>query len=406
MRLDVLEDQRFSCRTCSNCCRNWHVELLDDEIRALPALAWPEGDPCRSVSPFLKFSGRTYLAHAADGACVYLNRGNGRCRIHEQFGMEAKPLGCRLFPFQIARTFEGQVSVLGRNDCPAIRDNYGQPFDEQRRDIDALARELPLGPAFDPQVLDHLSREQVQAAVEFAVALLNAFPDDRGKVLFLYYFTDWLATQSVEGLSRETLGLGFPEIQGHVQKVLALPAGRVGAIHRLAFRALLAQHLRRDEDVVDGRAWRIPRAIAIARIVLGGGGLPGVGAVFPPGTIRQARLFTGDTHIATASGAFDLHWRMVRLKLASFQFMGRSAGRDFLNGLRGIALLYPFVVATARLRAAGRASAVVDAQDVDFAVGAIDHAVGRQPILRSPLARQLESFVLDPRAFPMIVRRV
>lgn len=406
MRLDVLEDQRFSCRTCSNCCRNWHVELLDNEIDALPKLAWPEGDTLRGVNPFLRFSGRTYLRHAEDSACVFLNRGNGRCRIHEQFGMNAKPLGCRLFPFQIARTFEGRLSVLGRNDCPAIRANFGQPFDEQRRDIESLARELPLAPAFDKEVLDMLSREQVESAVEFVIALLNAFPSDEGKALFLYYFSDWLAMQSVEGLSRETLGRGFPEIQGHIQAVLAQPAGRVGWAHRLAFRAILAQHLRRDEDVVDGRAKRLPRGIQIARVILGGGDLRGAGAVFPPGPVRKARLFTGDAHLAIAPGAFDLHWRMVRRKLASYQFMGRGEGRDFLNGLRGVALLYPLVLAAARLRAAGRASKLVEAEDVDFAVGAIDHAVGRQVLLRSALARRLESAVLDPRAFPQIVRRV
>src|SRR5690349_966384 len=112
MKLRVLEGERFSCQSCTQCCRDWHVELLANEVRDIPALAWPEGDELREkgAGVLKAFAGKTVLAHRANGACIFLNEANGRCRIHEQFGESAKPLGCRLFPFHITPTFRNEVS--------------------------------------------------------------------------------------------------------------------------------------------------------------------------------------------------------------------------------------------------------------------------------------------------------
>src|ERR1700712_265041 len=90
-----------------------------------------EGDPLSRAKKILRHGGKVYLERRADGACLFLNEENGLCRIHEQFGFEAKPLGCRVFPYQIAPTFRGEASVIGRYDCPTVRKNEGRLHAEE-----------------------------------------------------------------------------------------------------------------------------------------------------------------------------------------------------------------------------------------------------------------------------------
>ena len=142
MELSVLPDAHFSCQTCSNCCRNWHVELSAAEIERLKSFVWPAGDPLAGIPFQFRHGGRTYLKHADDHACVFLNRGNKLCRIHEQFGEEAKPLGCQLYPFQITPTFVGDATVTGRYDCPAVRKNEGAPYANSSPQLRRYASQL------------------------------------------------------------------------------------------------------------------------------------------------------------------------------------------------------------------------------------------------------------------------
>src|SRR4051794_18782344 len=121
MKLTVVQGENFSCHSCTNCCRDWHVELLSGEAEQISGLAWGADDPLHGANVLMRHGGKTFLAHRANGACVFLNEANGRCRIHEQFGAEKKPLGCRLFPFQITPTFGSEASVTARFDCPTVR---------------------------------------------------------------------------------------------------------------------------------------------------------------------------------------------------------------------------------------------------------------------------------------------
>src|SRR5262245_10861890 len=131
MKLQVLPDERFSCHSCTNCCRNWHVELISGEAGRIEQLKWPAGDALANQKALLAHAGKTFLSHRPDGSCIFLNLSNGRCRIHEQFGASAKPLGCRLFPFQVQPTFSGDATIIGRYDCPTIRRNEGSPHADE-----------------------------------------------------------------------------------------------------------------------------------------------------------------------------------------------------------------------------------------------------------------------------------
>jgi Fe-S-cluster containining protein len=406
MKLRVLSDARFTCQCCTNCCRGWHVELLAGEKERLENLKWPAGDPLAPAPTMLAHAGKTYLPKQADGACVYLNASNGLCRIHEQFGLEIKPLGCQLYPFRIVPTFEGEASVTFRYDCPTVRKNEGAPAAESLAELKRFAQKLVLPDEFDQQVCGSFDREQITAVCEFVGTLINGFDRNDQRAVFIIQVCDWLHEIAPGELDRPRLAEMFGELKKRVMSALA-GAARLGRgpnlLHRVAFRTLLGIYLRRDEDVLNGHAGRLGRLASMFALVVGFGGFAGLGISHPKGTLRRAKLFAPSIPQPNAKVS-ALHWRMIRAKLESFQFMGSAnPGHDFLAGLRSLALLYPLVLAAARYRAGNRGTQAIDESDIDYAVGAIEHSFGRGAMLRLPFARSLERFLLETETFCKLV---
>ena len=402
MRLQILPDERFSCRSCTDCCRRWYVELFDGEAEKIEKLSWPAGDPLRDRKGLIRHGGKTYLVHESDGACVFLNRGNNLCRIHEQFGVEAKPMACRLYPFQMAPTFAGELSVTARYDCPTVRKNQGDAHTQALGLLEQYAKKGAEARGFDEATRCHLERDQIAAVAEFVSTLIGGFSRNEQRAMFILYLCDVLALTAADELDREALASVFGPMKADIEAP-AKPAGRPGLIHRIAFRTLLAQHLRRDEDILDRRAGRLRRLISMAAFVCGFGGFRGLGVHHPAGSLRRARLFKGEARPSVET--CQLLWRLVRNKLDSFQFMGQANGeRDFLTGLRSLALLYPLVLAAARHHAASRASANVEAQDMDYAVPAIEHSFGRSAVMGFSSMRSLEKLLLDRKSFGRLIQ--
>ena len=406
MKLVVLPDERFSCHSCTNCCRDWHVELLGDEAEKIQALAWNGGDPLSGARVLLRHAGRTFLAHQPDGSCIFLNSANGLCRIHEQFGADAKPLGCRLFPFQIVPTFQGEATVTARFDCPTARRNEGTAHADALAQLKQFADQLPLPGGFDERVCRSFDGDQIEAVCDFAVALMAGFERNDQRALFIAFLADWLSAVKPADLDRAALAGAFGKLKERVESATAAPAKCPGIMHRVAFRTLLGLHLRRDEDVLNGRAGRMSRVNAMILFVFGAGGFHGLGLCHPRGKLRAARLFRAEPDLPDTN-VFELHWRMIRTKLTSYQFFGSAnGGRDVILGLRSLALLYPLVLAAARYRAGSRGAALIDESDVDYAVGAIEHSFGRSAILTQPFARVLEAFLLENAVFIALARMI
>jgi Fe-S-cluster containining protein len=403
MKLLVLEEPRFTCSTCATGCRNWHVELLTDEIDRVKNLAWPKDDPLFGVKAVMKHSGRTYLNHAPDGVCVFLNRQTNLCRIHADFGVDAKPLGCRLYPFQISPTFDGEATISPRYTCPTVRKNTGVSHREALPELRELARKMQFPSFFDETTTCHLDRDQTYAVCEFAATLIGAFDRNDQRALFLIALCDFLSTLNADEMDREKLAAAFLQIKQGVQTAAATPVKPPGWFTRMAYRTFLGLHLRRDEDIVDGRAGRLGRVWAMLGFVGGFGGFNGLGVVHPKGTLKKAALFTPQ-FACDDPAVFELHWRMISTKLLSLHFFGAANHRrDLLSGLRSLALLYPLVVSAAKYRAGNRGSAAVEIEDVDYAVGVIEHSFGRSGVLAQSFARSIEKLLLEPGVFLQVV---
>jgi len=379
---------------------------MPGEAQKIEALNWPTDDPLTGKKPTLRHGGKTFLARRADGACLFLNDSNGLCRIHERFGMDAKPLGCRVFPFQIAPTFDNERSVIARFDCPTVRKNLGALHTAELSNLRRYSSQLSVTGGFDAATCNFLQREQMQAIVEFLSTLMNGFETAEQRVLFIAYFCDALAHIPPEALDRPLLAQLFPGLKEHVTKASSTPAKRPSSFARLVFRALLGLYMRRDEDVLNGRAGRMGRTIALTRVVLGAGDFNSLGFAHPNGKLRRANLFHSPYQEHPAAH-FDLLWRLIRNRLDSFQFLCPANGnRDFLAGLRSLTLLYPLILAVAKYTAASRGATSVEAFDIDYSITSIEHSFGRLPILAQPWARSLETFLLRSDVFPKLVRSV
>jgi Fe-S-cluster containining protein len=417
VKLTVLPDERFSCHSCTNCCRYWwHIECLPGERERIERQSWtPELRPAGEW--FTVRGDRTYLAHREDGACVFLNEKTGLCTIHATFGGTIKPLGCQLYPFQISPTFPGEATITTRHDCPTVRKNQGAPHADELPTLRKFAGQLHLGAHFTDITCCNLSRDQITAVVEFISTLMNGFATDEQRAIFIAWLADWISTLSVDQLDRGALAQTFGPLKQLIESstpVAARPdaSGRTatgvkikrpGLLARLAFRTLLALYLRRDEDVLDGRANRFGRMIAMLKVVLGFGSFRGLGVQHPDGSLKKAKLFAGHREHAP----FQLLWRVVRTKLESFQFMGQAnGGKDFLEGLRSLALLQPLVLATARYASANRGATEIAEQDIDYAVGVIEHSFGRQAVLKQNFVRSIEKLLMDHDLFVRLVMTV
>ena len=136
--------QNWDCHVCGNCCKEYQVEITEEERQRIEGQGWAGEPGFQGVPLFTKHGWwwqRTYrLNHRADGSCVFLNE-QGRCRIHERFGFETKPLACRLFPFVLVPA--GDHWRLGvRYACPSAAGNLGRPVAAHEEDSKKFARML------------------------------------------------------------------------------------------------------------------------------------------------------------------------------------------------------------------------------------------------------------------------
>src|SRR5690554_3647761 len=129
---------RFICGGDGLCCTDIHGlgPITKTELRAIRRID-------RSGAGYDEDFDDLMLRTEADGGCHFL-MADRRCRVHAEFGPEAKPLGCRQFPFFVTATPEGaRIGTYHRCPCrslgtrpaltveaalPSIADPRGKPL--------------------------------------------------------------------------------------------------------------------------------------------------------------------------------------------------------------------------------------------------------------------------------------
>src|SRR4051794_21907191 len=145
--------QNWDCHVCGTCCQEYQGSVTDEERRRIEeqggAADRAPGGPPPFPPPGPPWARRYRLNHREDGSCVFLGP-EGRCRIHERFGYEAKPLPCRLFPFVLVPAGDHWRVGL-RYACPSAAADKGRALPEHQKELEEFAAGLAAREKLKPQ---------------------------------------------------------------------------------------------------------------------------------------------------------------------------------------------------------------------------------------------------------------
>ncbi len=403
-----IPDWKFSCTGCGECCRRWHVALSEDEIKRLEGFEWDDSDRIPNEVT-TTINGYKYIAHAKEGHCIYLNTSNNMCKIHGRFGINSKPKGCRIYPYNIATTFPGNISVIGRFDCPAVRQNYGNPISSSLKTIKGYVNEMGLTGGFDDYVLDDLSVNEIRIIIAgFIKYLLDAIDlsSDRKLVASIIsaYRLEKLDADFLKQIDVDEIIPSF--FQRSINKIDLLKIKPLNLPERWRFLNVFISYLRRDEEVIGkGMSSRLNRLKAMSKIMFAKGNLRELGKEHPDAILDKNKLF--NMPIANLD---DINWslyiNLVKLRLESFQFFGPTYyNLSFFIGLKSLLFSFPLVLAAAKWSAMARYPDLccILPEDIDYGVSVIDHNLGRSALLGAGLFTTLVRQMTVPEPYVRIV---
>lgn len=355
--------QNWDCHVCGNCCKEYQVAVSDEEMERIEAQGW-ENDPILGGLPLFDrrggwFSQRYQLHRRPDGSCVFLSE-EGRCRIHEKFGPEAKPLFCRLYPFVLVPAGD-HWRVGMRFACPSSASNKGRAVAEHEGSLKEFGRLLAqregLDPAADgplPPPLLGSQRVDWPDLLRFLNALLRLLKNREDplelrlrKCLAFAQLCRQARFDQVQG-SRlgEFLDMVCSSVESEVPRdptAVLLPSWS----GRVLFRQATAIFARKDHGPDRGiaRQGRVALLMAAWRFAFGVGSVPRVHGQFPEATFAELEQPTGPL----SPGAEELLERYYLTKVGSLQFCGpRNFGLSFWEGFDMLALTLPCILWIAR----------------------------------------------------------
>ncbi len=243
------------------------------------------------------------LGKRPDGSCIFLTDDN-LCRIHRDLGESAKPLVCRLFPFQLV-PLENFAYVTLRQYCPSAAADKGRPLEEHLQYIAQLAEEgkLTIRPIKLPAILPGCMRSWDDLLL-VADALDRLMHDERypvaRRLVHGVQFCDLLEQSRLNGIGSDELAALLEKLAAAASSEeksgeIFRQARRPEMAARLLFRQILFEYLRLHPDyharATWGERWRLIRgAIAFAR---GKGPLKFAGEHFPATTFSALEQALG-----------------------------------------------------------------------------------------------------------------
>jgi lysine-N-methylase len=358
--------QNWDCHVCGTCCKEYQVAVTDEERQRIEAQGWDRDRDLGGVAPFAKYGPpwrrRTVLNHRADGSCVFLSE-EGRCRIHERFGYETKPLACRLYPFVLVPVADHwRVGV--RFACPSAAGNKGRPVAAHGKDLEEfakmLARREKLGDRPDgnltlPPVWHGGQRPDWPDLLRVVDALLSLLTNKRDplerrlrKCLTLAGEMKKLNLEQIKGsrlgeLVNVLKGMADAETPANP---MMLP--RPGWVGRVLFRQAVGLYTRKDHGPKRGPAMRGRLSLlgAAVRFTRGSGPVPRMHALIPETTFELAEEPQGPL----PEEAERILERYYTLKVWALQFCGAASfGLPFWEGFESLALTFPVLLFVSRL---------------------------------------------------------
>lgn len=131
--------EHWDCHSCARCCRGSIIPLTQEDLAKIVSQRWHEQPEFRGSRIVVRRSlanRQLILAKRPDGACVFL-MDDGRCRIHLEHGLEAKPIVCQTYPLQLVPHDTAAYFPL-RRSCPSAAAGRGRAATLDRPDIRRL----------------------------------------------------------------------------------------------------------------------------------------------------------------------------------------------------------------------------------------------------------------------------
>jgi lysine-N-methylase len=375
--------ERWDCQRCGVCCRGSIVPLDEEDLGKLREQKWEEHPDYRGVAVTATLDrGRKQLARRADGSCVFLTD-DGLCRIHQEFGLEAKPLVCRMFPLQLVPRDKQAVLTL-RRACPSAAADTGREVTEHLPEARAYADEGRLieqpaaAPPIKPGEPAEWKRSRGLLETLRRVTCDERYPPIRRLVhgLEMCRLVEAAQTRDMPtGKLDELLGVLEEHIAGEAAPHFAqrqLPS----AGGRMLFRQISLQSVRlHPRSYVMPRWWtRLQLAWWAVKMVVGRGRLPRVHPKFPSATFRQLEQPLG----LLDPSLYRPLARYFETSTASYQYaLGERGGWSIIESYRQLAILYPVGLWLLRWATAGRPPEVSDVYEI---VTTLDRALGYAPL--------------------------
>ena len=400
--------QNWDCHTCGTCCKEYVVTITDEERRRIEAQGW-DHDSVVGDSALFKTSGpwwkrRYHLNHRSDGSCVFLTE-EGRCRIHEKLGYEAKPLPCRLFPFVLVPAGD-HWRVGMRFACPSAAANKGRDVKSHEPGLREFADELARREGLDdpanqarlrPPKLQGRQRVDWSDLARINLAVLAILRDRESrmerrlrKCLALADLCRQVHFHHIAGKRLgEFLNILCKSIDSEVpvDPATLSPPNWVG---RILFRQAAALFTRKDHGPDRGivRHGRAALIMAAWRFAVGKGPVPRMHNRMPETTFEQIE----STRIDLPPQIEEILERYYTVKVESLQFFGpTNFNLGFWEGFEMLALTFPLVLWVTRAM-----SADPPGDAVMRALTFIDDHFGFNRVLGT--ARQRVSFQLLARS--------
>lgn len=355
--------QNWDCHLCGHCCTDYWVPVTDEERKRIEEQAWDKLPEFQGKPLFVKYGkwwARKYrLNHRNGDHCIFLSD-EGRCRIHEKFGAQAKPFACQLYPYVLVPVGDHwRVSL--RFACPSAAANKGRPVSGQLPMIREMAEEferwrvssgrtLPAIDQLPPPRMHGSERVGWDDLLQFVRALVALLSDRNDpfwrrmlKCLALARICKQSKFDKVTGPRlRDFLQLLQTVVDAEVPRDLTRlpPPGWIG---RILFRVALSFYIRRDQGSRRGvsRHGRLALLRPAWRFLRGTGPIPELQRGLPDKKFEDIETPLG----SLPPEAQEILERYYLVKVESLQFCGSTNfGIPFWEGFESMALTLPIIL--------------------------------------------------------------
>ncbi len=399
-----LPGQNYSCHACGNCCRDFTVQLRDEDIERLERQQWKAE---LGFEPWVEFRGSRFLRQRPDGACIFL-QDDGLCRIHARHGLQEKPVACRSFPLSVMPTADGPQQGLNFA-CGSVQLNKGAAMATHLADLRRIAQDAPetVGEARGVALLP--GRDASPLELRALAGVLDQWMGrEQSSIATRIDGLAWIAQSLRHAKLASVKDERFLELITTIVATLEgeLEADPVGVATERQERMLRQAIFMRTEDPrldrmkADGflrtawRQWRRQRAF-----LKGWGTVPDLRGFASGVRFQEAEFIPNPLHDAAEGhdeSIDDLVTRWVRARLRGARTWGAGYyGFSAVEGLSALCVDVASAAYLARVHAAGRDPAAnrVILADMAAAVARMDRTAGRAPWLATAGERLRLSFL-------------